>query len=59
MLAPDAHPLLPADLIACHECDLLQREPALAPGETARCGCIRAVGTETRALSQLPVSEQC
>lgn len=37
MLAPDAHPLLPADLIACHECDLLQREPALAPGETARC----------------------
>lgn len=37
MLAPDAHPLLPADLIACHECDLLQHEPALAPGETARC----------------------
>mgnify|MGYP002136460635 CR=1 FL=1 len=37
MLAPDAHPLLPAGLIACHECDLLQREPALAPGETARC----------------------
>ena len=24
-------------LIACHECDLLQREVALAPGATARC----------------------
>lgn len=37
MLAPDAHPSLPAALIACHECDLLQTEPVLAPGETARC----------------------
>ena len=25
------------ELIACHECDLLQTEPVLAPGETARC----------------------
>ncbi|WP_374339362.1 paraquat-inducible protein A [Methyloversatilis sp.] len=24
-------------LVACHECDLLQTEPALAPGQTARC----------------------
>ncbi len=24
-------------IIACHECDLLQREIPLAPGETARC----------------------
>lgn len=37
MLAPDAHPSLPAEPIACHECDLLQTEPRLAPGETARC----------------------
>ncbi|MDD2988175.1 MAG: paraquat-inducible protein A [Zoogloea sp.] len=37
MPAPDAHLILPADLIACHECDLLQTEPQLAPGETARC----------------------
>lgn len=28
---------LPDSLIACHECDLLQIEPHLAPGETARC----------------------
>ena len=38
MLAPDAHPVLPADLLACHECDLLQTEPQLAPGQTASCG---------------------
>ncbi len=37
MSTPAAHPILPADLIACHECDLLQTEPQLAPGETARC----------------------
>lgn len=37
MPASDAHLTLPADLIACHECDLLQTEPQLAPGETARC----------------------
>lgn len=37
MPAPDVHLILPADLIACHECDLLQTEPQLAPGETARC----------------------
>ncbi|HNI49642.1 MAG TPA: paraquat-inducible protein A [Zoogloea sp.] len=34
----DVHPTLPAALIACHECDLLQTEPRLAAGETARCG---------------------
>ncbi len=33
----DPHTALPAGLIACHECDLLQTEPALAPGQTARC----------------------
>jgi paraquat-inducible protein A len=27
----------PGRLIACHECDLLQRETALPPGGTARC----------------------
>ena len=38
MLAPDAHPVLPADLLACLECDLLETEPQLAPGQTASCG---------------------
>jgi paraquat-inducible protein A len=28
---------MPAPLIACHECDLLQREGDLAPGAAARC----------------------
>lgn len=28
----------PGSLIACHECDLLQREIALPPGRVARCG---------------------
>ena len=42
MPAPAAHPTLPADLIACHECDLLQTEPQLAPGETARCARCKA-----------------
>lgn len=31
------HLRLPAQTIACHECDLLQAEPELAPGQTARC----------------------
>lgn len=30
-------------LIACHECDLLQREVVLAPGAAARCRCCGAV----------------
>ena len=42
MPAPAAHPTLPADLIACHECDLLQTEPQLAHGETARCARCKA-----------------
>lgn len=45
MLAPEAHPVLPAAALACHECDLLQTEPRLAPGETAhcaRCGALLA-----------------
>ena len=37
MPAPDAHLTLPANPVACHECDLLQSEPRLAPGDTARC----------------------
>ena len=37
MPAPAAPLPLPPDLIACHECDLLQTGPHLAPGETARC----------------------
>jgi paraquat-inducible protein A len=32
-----------APLIACHECDLLQREASLAPGGTARCARCGAV----------------
>ncbi len=28
---------MPGALVACHECDLLQREVALAPGAAARC----------------------
>jgi paraquat-inducible protein A len=31
------HGVDPRPLLACHECDLLQREIALAPGGTARC----------------------
>jgi paraquat-inducible protein A len=31
-----------APLVACHECDLLQREVALAPGSAARCRRCRA-----------------
>lgn len=31
------HPLSDASLIACPNCDLLQRLPDLAPGESARC----------------------
>jgi len=27
----------PADIVACPDCDLLQRVPALSPGGTARC----------------------
>ncbi|OIP33768.1 MAG: paraquat-inducible membrane protein A [Deltaproteobacteria bacterium CG2_30_66_27] len=31
---------LPQDIVACPDCDLLQRMPALPPGGTARClGC--------------------
>ena len=37
MTDPDAHAPLPADLLACHECDLLQTTPVLRPAETARC----------------------
>lgn len=30
------------DLVACHECDSLQRVPALLPGQSARCRVCRA-----------------
>jgi paraquat-inducible protein A len=30
------------ELVACHECDALQRVPVLRPGQTARCGVCRA-----------------
>ncbi|NML25272.1 paraquat-inducible protein A [Zoogloea dura] len=43
MTDPDAHATPPADLLACHDCDLLQTEPALAPGETARCARCNAI----------------
>ncbi|MBL8447361.1 MAG: paraquat-inducible protein A [Zoogloeaceae bacterium] len=39
------HLRLPATVIACHDCDLLQHEPCLAPGQTAfcvRCGAVLA-----------------
>jgi paraquat-inducible protein A len=29
--------LLPAEDMACHECDLLNKVPALAPGQVAKC----------------------
>lgn len=32
-----------SELVACHECDTLQRIPALKPGGTARCSCCRSV----------------
>jgi paraquat-inducible protein A len=36
---------LPADIVACPDCDLLQRMPALPPGGTARCArCGRTLG---------------
>jgi paraquat-inducible protein A len=35
--------LLPAEDMACHECDLLNRVPALAPGQVARCARCDAV----------------
>jgi paraquat-inducible protein A len=34
----DVNIMLSTPLIACHECDLLQREVALPPGRVARCG---------------------
>lgn len=37
MLVPAVQLPPSAALIACHECDLLQTEVPLAPGETARC----------------------
>jgi paraquat-inducible protein A len=37
MNQPDRPLTADAELIACHECDELQRIPALAPGQTARC----------------------
>jgi paraquat-inducible protein A len=37
-LTPSSH-----ELIACHECDLLQRTVALAPGAAARCARCEAV----------------
>jgi paraquat-inducible protein A len=38
MEIPAYHPTaLPAQLTACHECDLLNTVPELAPGHTARC----------------------
>lgn len=37
---------LPADIVACPDCDLLQRVPALPPGGTARCArCGLALGS--------------
>lgn len=37
---------LPADIVACPDCDLLQRMPALPPGRTARCArCGLELGT--------------
>jgi paraquat-inducible protein A len=36
----------PADIVACPDCDLLQRVPALPPGGTARCArCGLALGS--------------
>ena len=35
--------ILPAEDLACHECDLLNRVPALAPGQVAKCARCDAV----------------
>jgi paraquat-inducible protein A len=32
-----------SELLACHECDTLQRMPALQPGQTARCRLCSAI----------------
>ncbi len=37
---PDVHS---PELVACHECDTLQRIPALAPGRSAHCSCCGAL----------------
>lgn len=40
---PDGGGVAAPGLIACHECDLLQREVPLAPKEAARCRCCGAL----------------
>lgn len=42
MHQPAQTPLTHPELIACHECDTLQRIPALAPGRSAHCNCCGA-----------------
>lgn len=39
---PDRPAAADSELVACHECDELQRIPVLAPGQTARCCVCRA-----------------
>jgi paraquat-inducible protein A len=41
--APPRDAGTPADLVACHDCDLLQRRRALPRGSSARCGRCGAV----------------
>ncbi len=42
MHQPAQTPVTHPELIACHECDTLQRIPALAPGRSAHCSCCGA-----------------
>lgn len=37
VLPAESHLRLPGAILACHECDLLQQEPQLEPGHSARC----------------------
>lgn len=42
MYQPAQTPVIYPELVACHECDTLQRIPALAPGRSAHCSCCGA-----------------
>jgi paraquat-inducible protein A len=42
MYQPAQTPVTYPELVACHECDTLQRIPALPPGRSAHCSCCGA-----------------
>ena len=48
---------LPADIVACPDCDLLQRMPVLPPGGTARCArCGLGLGSNKPGSLDLPMA---